>query len=283
MKRFNKIAIIGIGLIGGSIGLTAKKKQLAKKVVGICRRPESVIAAKEAGAVDEVTEDYDKGLEDVDLAIIATPVGKIVDIAKEIKKHAKKEIIVTDVGSTKELIVKEVEKITRDSNIKFVGAHPMAGSEKSGVKFASDNLFSNSICILTPTNKTNKNAFETVEKFWISLGAKCEILSPDEHDKYISLISHLPHIAAIALIIEADEKGESLKYASTGFKDTTRIASSNPNLWQDIFITNKDALLRALKDYKCALEGIERSIENEKTENLIALLKRAKDVRDSLN
>ncbi|NQT22607.1 MAG: prephenate dehydrogenase [Candidatus Omnitrophica bacterium] len=280
MKRFNKIAIIGVGLIGGSIGLAIKNKRLAKTVVGICRRKVSAKAALKAKAVDIATLSYKKGLKNTDLVIIAAPVGRIVEIAEKVAKSSDGSLILTDVGSTKEKIVSHLER-SMPNHIEFVGAHPMAGSEKSGVSAASKNLFKNSICIITKTKKTDEKAFNEVKTFWKKLGTSCKILSPKDHDDFISFVSHLPHVAAIALTNAANPG--SLEFASTGFKDTTRIASSNPNLWHDIFIANKDALLRALSDYRAALEGIERSIKTGNTTALIDLLKRAKTIRDSLN
>jgi len=277
---FNKITVIGVGLIGGSIGLAVKRCALAKEIVGVVRRECSGKKALKYKAVDRTTLALEDGIRGADLIIIATPVGKIVDVAKDIIKHAKNEAILIDVGSTKGKVVKEIEKIA-PPNIKFVGTHPMAGSEKSGVEFATDKLFDNSICIITKTKKTNPEAFSAVTKFWARMGATCEVLAPDKHDSYISFISHLPHVAAVALTIAADSG--SLKYASTGFKDTTRVASSSPNLWKDIFESNKQALLGSLCEYRKALEGIERSIKKDGGASLIKHLEKAKKIRDQLN
>jgi len=282
MKRFNKIVIIGVGLIGGSIGLAVKRKKLAKTVVGICRRKVSAKAALKSRAVDVATLSYEKGLKDADLVIVATPVGKIVDAAKRITKFSKGKIIVTDVGSTKEKIVKETSRIL-PRHIKFIGAHPMAGSEKSGISNANKNLFVNSICILTKTPKTDKRALGIVKEFWQSLGASCRILSPAQHDYYIALISHLPHIVAASLAATVSFRPESLNYASTGFKDTTRIAASPANLWQDIFMTNRARILSSLAGFKKILAQIEHSIRVGDEKYLKNLLMKSKKVRDKLN
>ena len=166
------------------------------------------------------------------------------------------------------------------SNVKFVGAHPMAGSEKSGVESASDNLFEGSLCIITRTKTTDNKALDRLKKFWTLLGATCKELSPDKHDRYISFVSHLPHIAAIALTIVSD--AEALEYAATGFKNTTRIASSNPELWKDIFESNKKAVLESLYEYRKALESIENSIRENDAESLIGYLQKAKRIRDQI-
>ncbi len=282
MKRFNKIVIIGVGLIGGSIGLAVKQRKLAKTVLGICRRKVSAKAALKARAVDVATSSYEKGLKGADLIIVATPVGKIVDAVKRITKFSKKKVIVTDVGSTKEKIVKEASRIL-PRHIKFIGAHPMAGSEKSGIQNADKNLFVNSICILTKTSKTDKRALGIVKKFWQGLGASCRILSPAEHDYYISLISHLPHIVAASLAAAVSTEPKSLNYASTGFKDTTRIAASEPNLWQDIFMTNRIRILSSLAGFKKMLAQIEHSIRVGDGKYLKNVLMKSKKVRDKLN
>lgn len=279
MKKFNKIAIIGVGLVGGSIGLAVKKKGLAKEVIGIVRRESSGEKALKFKTVDKVTLNIKEGIGGAELVIIATPVGTIIDIAKEVIKNAKNDMFLTDVGSTKEIIVKEIEKIA-PSYIKFVGSHPMAGSEKSGVEYANGSLFDNAVCILTKTKNTDEKVFDAIKNFWEGLGCSLRVLSPRDHDNFIAFVSHLPHVAAVALTIAAHP--DSLEYASTGFKDTTRIASSNPDLWQDIFQSNKDALSRSLYDYRMTLEGIERAIKENDTKALMEFLKKAKDIRDSI-
>jgi len=279
MKKFNRIAIVGVGLIGGSLGLAIKKNKIAKKVVGICRRKVSLKAAVKSGACDIVTLNYKKGLKGADFVIIATPVGRIVNIAKKVIKHVKSNVILTDVGSTKEIIVNRIEKIV-PSHVKFVGSHPMAGSEKSGVKFAQHDLFKDSVCIVTKSKKTNKKALNTVKKFWKTIGTTSKVLSPANHDRYISFVSHLPHVAAIALTVAA-ESG-SLEYASTGFRDTTRIASSDPLLWQDIFMTNRKSIIKSISKYKKILREIEISIKGKNKKFLRSILKKSKDIRDRL-
>ena len=281
MKQFNKIVIIGVGLIGGSIGLAIKKLKLAKTVVGIARRESSARQAKRIGAVDSATLSYKKGLENADLVIIATPIGRIIDIVKNVIKAVPKDkrLLLTDVGSTKEFIVREIEKII-PKNIKFIGSHPMAGSEKSGVKSASGNLFDKSLCIITNTKNTDKEALKKIKHFWKAIGLRSRILAPSQHDKLISFISHLPHIVSCALTLSAIP--ESLEFASTGFKDMTRIAAADPGLWQDIFVTNKWALFEAIYEYKKALERIENSIKKKDLRLLYEMLNKAKRIRVSL-
>ena len=279
MARFNKIAIIGVGLIGGSIGLAVKKKKLAKQVVGICRRKISARSALRKKAVDKVTLDYKEGLKGADLVIIATPVGRVIDIAEKVIKNSEGNLILTDVGSTKEMIVKEIEKIV-PSRIRFIGSHPMAGSEKNGVSSADEDLFKNSVCVVTKTGKTDNEALNKVKRFWSDIGATCRVLSPAKHDYYISFISHVPHIVAMALASSVHP--DSLRYASTGFKDTTRVASSDPILWHDIFVSNAKSIKVALSRYKKILNEIEKNISGNKREALINILTRSKIIRDKL-
>lgn len=279
MKKYNKIAIIGVGLLGGSIGLAVKRRKLAREVVGICRREISLRRALARGACDRVTLNFRDGIKGADLVIIATPVGKIVDMARNVIRYSDGDMILTDVGSTKADVVGRINRmVTR--NIKFVGSHPMAGSEKSGVKFADGNLFKGSVCIVTKSPGTDKAALNMVMLFWKSLGAILRVLSPEEHDSYIAYISHLPHMAAAALVNSAGPK--SLEYSSTGFKDTTRIASSDPELWHDIFMTNRQAVSRAVSGYSKCLSDIAKSIESNNSGALLKLLKKAKKIRDAV-
>jgi len=275
--RFKKIAIIGVGLIGGSIGLAVRRKGLAGEVVGICRRKSSMRSALRMKVLDSATMSYREGLKNADFIIIATPVGRIIDIAKRVAEYSDTAAILTDVGSTKGCIVHKLEKITA-KKLYYVGSHPMAGSEKSGVAAADSALFNNSKCILAKTRSTNLAAMKKVKKFWEAIGAKCFVLSPEEHDRYIACVSHLPHIAASGITLAA--LPESIAYASTGFGDTTRIAASDPKLWQDIFVSNKKAVLKSLQEYKRVLATMEKSIRNENLKLLGKLLLKSRNIRE---
>ncbi|MFH1791240.1 MAG: prephenate dehydrogenase [Candidatus Omnitrophota bacterium] len=276
MGKFRKIAVIGVGMIGGSIGLAVKKRGMAREVCGICRREVSAWAARKSGAVDTVTMDFNVGLKGADLIIIAAPVGKIVDIAMKVAEYAGRGAIVTDVGSTKGEIVAAIER-AMPRHLKFVGGHPMAGSEKSGVSAADPGIFKNSLCILTKTARTDLRALKCVMKFWEGLGAMCPVLSPKLHDRYISFISHLPHVTASGLCAAVEPA--SLMYASTGFRDTTRIAASDPDLWSDIFLTNRRAVLSSIKKYMGVIGKIERTIRNRDRKGLRAILEKAGKTR----
>ena len=274
---FNRVTIVGLGLIGGSLGLAIKEKRLAKEIVGVSRRKSTIDQAVKNRIVGFATLDLKDGVKNSDLVIITTPVFKIVDIAKKIAPFLKKGAIVTDTGSTKKYIVENIAN-NRLKDIDFIGSHPIAGSEKSGIKYADKDLFKEAYCILTEAK--NKKSLNKVKKFWIALGMKVIVMSADAHDRLLSNISHLPHAVAVSLVNAATQSG--LNLAAGGFKDTTRIASGEPELWQDIFFTNRENLIRDIKILKKELSKIEQALKSNNSRNLLRLLKRAKSVRDFL-
>jgi len=277
--KFNQITIIGVGLIGGSIGLAAKKQKLAARIVGVTAHAESLNKALKHKAMDFGMLDLRRSVLGSDIVIIATPVDKIISTIKEIYPNLKKDCIVIDVASVKENIVAKAEKIVgRKAN--FVGTHPMAGSEQRGVDKADSNLFNGAPCIITKTGRTDRKALKTVKDFWKKLGSKIYELSPREHDKRVSNISHLPHIAASCLSLTAQPA--SLKFAATGFRDVTRIASSDPGLWASILMSNRGNTANDIKNYIKQLEKIRRVILGGKKSILRSALISAKKKRDRL-
>jgi prephenate dehydrogenase len=279
MKLFNRITIIGLGLIGGSIALAIKEKKLAKKVIGVSRRKITIDQAVKNKIIDSAALDIKDGVMDSDFVIIATPVFKIVDIAGQIAPFLKKGTIISDAGSTKRYITANIEKqIPKD--VYFVGSHPIAGSEKSGIKSADKNLFKDAYCIVTKTKHTDLSALNKIKKFWYSLGMKVIVMSPSRHDMLLSKISHLPHAVSVSLVNSAGSQGIDL--AAGGFKDTTRIASGAPELWKDIFLTNKENLIKDIGVLKKELFKIEAVLKSNDSRGLLNLLNRAKSLRDSL-
>lgn len=275
MKLFNKVAIVGTGLIGGSLALAIKKKQLANEVIGVSRHKRSLLFAKKKLAIDRGSQELGI-IRDADLIILATPVNTIIDLAPRISKIIGKDCTVIDVGSTKEQIVLSLEKIFPN----FVGVHPLAGSEKRGIKNAHPGIFRNSLCILTPTGKTNNKALSKIKRLWRSVGSRIVLLSPSVHDKILSFVSHLPHIVAFSLISVMPLK--FLKFASTGLKDTTRIASSDNELWADIFLSNKKEAIKAIEIFEKNLSRIKSAIAKNERDKLSLILKEAKKKRDRL-
>ncbi|MFA6141841.1 MAG: prephenate dehydrogenase [Candidatus Omnitrophota bacterium] len=281
MMQFKKVTIIGVGLIGGSIGLAIKKRVPAVEVTGVFRRPSTLRKALKYKAIDKGTMSLAEGVRDADLIVLAAPVHTIVATAREAIKHAKKGVVITDAGSTKAWIVGKIEKVlSGNSSIRFVGSHPMAGSEHAGVEFARKDLLDGAPCIVTKTANTNKRALERVIDFWKALGAKVIILSPSGHDRSVSLVSHLPHIVAFGLAGAVPSK--QLVYAAEGYKDTTRVASSDPELWADIFLTNRKEIAKACREFERYYKAILKSISGNDYRGTVRLLKAAKSNRDKL-
>ena len=277
---FNKVTIIGVGLIGGSIGMALKKKRLAKEVIGLCHRRSTINLALRRKAIDKGTLNLKAAIKDADLIILATPIKSIIKLAHQIIKQMNNKCILTDVGSSKFEVVNTIER-NLPNNIKFVPAHPLAGSEKKGVKFASSELFINSVCILTPTKKIDVRAMRIIRKLWQSLGAEVKILDPSEHDDIISFVSHLPHMLAFSLINSIPKK--YLKFVTRGLQDSTRIAASDPLVWRDICLTNSNQIVKTIKIFELNLSRIKRLVRQKKARAILKIFQDAKTKREVLS
>ncbi|MDD5686803.1 MAG: prephenate dehydrogenase [Elusimicrobia bacterium] len=281
------IAIIGVGLIGGSIGLAVKNSKLKiENIIGIGRNIDRLKLAKKLGAVDEVTTDIKNGVKNADIIFICLPVRLIADTVIKIIPFCKKGAIITDVGSVKAPIVEEVEKflsqsrypaipLSHNSAPVFIGGHPIAGSEKTSVKYASNKLFKNAVVVLTSTKKSNKKALNIIKGIWKAMKAKVEIISAERHDEISSLTSHLPHVLAFSLINIIDD----FRFTGGGLKDTTRIASSDPGIWADIIFNNRSNVIKAVKKYVNELSKIENA---KSKKELYDIFKKAKVKRDKV-
>lgn len=283
--HFNKIAIVGVGLIGGSIGMSVLGRNLAVQVIGIDTSEDIIQMAIDTEAIHQGTTDLAEGLKGADLVIVATPVGSSGDILKKILPYIKSGAIITDVGSTKSEIVSLAEKIIPD-NIHFVGGHPMAGSEQAGITGADRYLFENAIYILTPSEKTNQDALTKVKGLVTAMGARVIELDPREHDLMVAAVSHLPHIVAAAMVnavgnIQA-EKAQTMLLAAGGFRDTTRIASSHPIMWRDVCLTNKDMILKALQEFQRVLNEFEAELTGCEGDKLEKQFQRARELRNTI-
>ncbi len=282
---FRGVLIIGLGLIGGSIAVSLKNSGYRGKIYGFDLSPERVKKAVELQAVDKgFTALEDIPWEDIDLVIIATPVKRFEDVAKKIKPFLKKGSIVTDVGSVKGDLVEKLQKIL--TPIKFVGAHPIAGTEKEGVENAVVGLFKGKKLILTVDKEDEET--KKVKKFWTDLGSNVEVMDPHTHDFVFASVSHLPHAVAFALVdalIElSKETGIDLfLYPGAGFKDFTRIAASSPEVWKDIFLENKKNVLHTIDSFIKSMEKLRYFIEKEDEENLLKLLSESREKRLSLD
>lgn len=231
------LSILGVGLLGGSLGLAAKSNVTGVKIVGYGHRPSTLSEAKAAGAIDRATDSVRDAVIGADLIVLCTPVGLFEGLLSEIAAAASPGAIVTDVGSTKRSVVASAERIL-PRGVRFVGSHPMAGSEKRGIRYAAADLFEGALCITTPTPATDPTALAEVETFWRSVGMQTTRMSPEEHDRRLADISHLPHALAAALVAIQDD--ESLALAGNGFRDVTRIAAGDGGLWRDILMDNRD-------------------------------------------
>jgi prephenate dehydrogenase len=275
MIIFKKIAIVGVGLIGGSIGLAIRTRRLSLKVIGIGRRKASLDRAIQKSAIDKATLEMEEGIKDADLVIIATPVNTVREKILEAAGYAKPGSVIIDVNSTKQNIVGISQKLPE--GVYFIGTHPMAGSEKSGILSSSPELFDNTICIITPTAGTDKKVLEKIRMFWESLGARVCFMSPKAHDVMVAKASHLPHILAYALCNTLSEK--ELNVTGSGFKDVTRIAKSSPQMWEEIFIGNKSSVLKAIALFEKNLDILKYDIAKNKRLSLRRRLKNAMEKR----
>jgi len=256
---------MGVGLLGGSIGLALRNASPKTHIVGYGHRLESLKKASEINAIDAIETDAKKSVAGSDLVILCTPVGTFADLLAQIAPNLARGVIVTDVGSTKRSIVRMAEA-TLPATAKFIASHPLAGSEKRGVEFSRADLFADQLCILTPTKKTDAAALKRIESFWRSLGMRIASLTPEDHDRLLADVSHLPHLLAAALIAMQDDKG--LDLCGKGFLDATRIAGGDGGLWRDIFIDNADNLKAAVGRLKKQLDTVEKMLDHKSVEAL---------------
>ena len=276
---FKTVAVIGTGVLGGSIGLAVKAADERITVIGIGRRKSTLERAIKAEAIDDMTLDTAKGVSQADIVILATPISAYEKHLLDMRDALPRNAVVTDVGSTKAIVVKLAQNILGKDG-PFVGSHPMAGSERRGVEFARADLFKGATCIVTPTQHTKASCLKKVVKFWKMLGANVVRLSPQEHDKAVAYVSHLPHILA-ALII-ACQNNKHIKLAGKGFIDTTRVASGSPDMWREIILTNRKAILSAIDQADEQLMYLRDLIEAGDGEAIEQYLARAKARRDAL-
>ena len=276
---FSNLSILGVGLLGGSIGLGLRASANPCKIVGYGYRRETLEQAQAFGAIDRWTLDLREAVADADLVILCTPVGLFETMLKQLAPVLKPGTLVTDVGSTKRTVVRLARDLLPEAN-PFVGSHPMAGSEKRGVEYARADLFHNALCILTPTAGSPRSAVTGLEIFWRSLGMRIVRLSPEEHDAAVSDISHLPHLLAAALV--SMQSRSAMPLAGKGFIDTTRIASGDARLWRDILLDNRDNVLTSLTRLQNEIATLKKLFTPTKGEALTAWLASAAQRRDDL-
>lgn len=279
MKQLNTVAIVGVGLIGGSIGMALRQRNLAKSVVGIDRQQVILRVARRVGAITHTTIDLNKGVAEADLVVVCTPAGRIVEHVRQAAQHCPERTLLTDVGSAKRVIVEALDNgLAR--GCRFLGGHPLAGSEKTGANNASADLFDGRVAVLTPTKNTRAEDFDLLEEFWQALGAVVVQMPPEEHDQALALTSHLPHAAAAALALAVPEK--YFRLSGRGLPETTRLAASDPELWRQILTLNRDNVLTALEQYGARLAALHAALRDGNEDELTRFLTLAKKNRDAL-
>ncbi|HMP81450.1 MAG TPA: prephenate dehydrogenase/arogenate dehydrogenase family protein [Verrucomicrobiota bacterium] len=281
--RWNKITLVGVGLLGGSIGLAARRRKLAREVAGYVRRAASVKDCERAGAMDYATTDLFAAVSNADLVVLCTPLSQMRSLVERMLPALKRGAIVTDVGSVKASVVAELESLVAKAGAHFVGSHPMAGAEKTGVLSARADLFECALCVVTPTRKTNTAAMRNVEQFWKSVGCRLLRLSPKTHDALVGQASHLPHVVAAALastVLNPRKPKAQAALCANGFRDTTRIASGSPEMWRDIALANRKELRASLDEFVRELQRVQAMLRRGDAADISRFFETARQRRD---
>ncbi len=284
--RFERISLIGIGLIGSSIARDVKALGLAGEVVISTRSTETLKRAEELGLGDRYTTSAGDAVDGADLVIVSVPVGASEAVARQISSHLRAGAIVTDVGSTKASVIAQMAPHMPE-NVHFIPGHPLAGTEKSGPDAGFEGLFRDRWCIFTPLPDTDVAALDRLKAFWTALGSRIDEMDPQHHDKVLAIVSHLPHIIAYNIVGTADDletvtESEVIKYSASGFRDFTRLAASDPTMWRDVCLHNKDAILEMLARFSEDLAYLQRAIRWGEGDKLFELFSRTRDIRRSI-
>jgi prephenate dehydrogenase len=279
---FNRITILGVGLLGASFALAMKKNGLCSTITGYGRNRGNLQRAKERNIIDSFEEDPAAACRDSDLIMLSAPVGSFLGLAKTIGPALKKGAVLTDVGSVKGSLVREIEKMmTRD--VHYIGGHPIAGSDRSGIDSANAELFKNARCVITPTENSDPSALDKIQNLWMALGSEIVILNPEEHDRIYASVSHLPHLIAYAMVNTVAEMDRAyLDFSGKGFMDSTRIACSSEELWNDIFLLNRDNLLEVLAVFQKNLDMLDQYLKAGDADSLKAEFRKARTLRENI-
>ncbi len=280
---FNKVCIIGLGLIGSSLARIIKAKGLASEISAIDINPKVCEKGLELGIVDKATTSFSKGVEGADLIILCSPVGTMSVVAKAISNYVKPGAIITDVGSVKGSVVRDLSENLPDT-VEIVPGHPIAGTEHSGPESGFVELFEGRWCILTPLPETDLRAVDKVSALWDACGAKIEIMDHKRHDLILGITSHLPHLIAYSIVdtandLEDDTKSEVIKFSASGFRGFTRIAASDPVMWRDVFMNNQDAVLEILQRFTEDLSVLQKAIRKGDGDYLYNVFTRTRAIR----
>lgn len=283
-RKFKKVCIVGVGLIGGSIGLALKSRGLATQVVGVGRTRTNLLVAKKRGLIDQLTSDLADAVTDAELILLCGPVQAIQQHLPLIAKQAHPKALVMDAGSTKQAIVAQAQLFFRDKPL-FVGAHPMAGTEQSGAGAAVSGLFNGRLCILTPTQTTPDQLTKRAVRFWKILGCRVALMDAVEHDALMARVSHLPQMVAYALmaaVVRGQDFQDIVRFSGSGLRDTTRLASSPSEMWRDICLSNRSALLKGLGEHVDQVRTIIKLIEQRSGGGLSRYFKKVAKIRKKL-
>ena len=280
-RQFDTLAVVGLGLIGGSFAMDVRRLGLAKRILGYDNNPEYIAEISSRNLVDYLAEAPDAKLAEAQLVMLAVPVKAFADVLSNIRPHLSASVILTDTGSVKSPLL-QMMRAQEYAGISFVGAHPIAGSENYGPHAARENLFAGKRCILTPETDTDRDIVRTVCEMWESIGSMVSEMDAEDHDQMFASVSHLPHLLAYASIqaIADSSTPEALSHSGAGLKDFSRIASSSPEMWADIFLENQENLLPRMNTFKDAMNELEDAIMRNDKEKLIELLALAKTERD---
>jgi prephenate dehydrogenase len=278
--KIDTLAIVGVGLIGGSIGLAARQRGLARRILGVGHRQASMDRALARGAVDEIFFDHLEAVPKADVAVFCTPIDLIAEQILSAAPACKPGILLTDAGSTKAALVRNIQG-RLPPHVHFVGSHPLAGSEKRGPEHADANLFEGRLTVVAKTSETDSVALDGTIQFWRSLGSRVMVMDPEAHDRSLALTSHMPHLVASALVSILTPELAAL--TATGFRDTTRIAAGDPALWTGILLQNRESLLAGLDLLGVSLAQFRRALETSDRPTLDRLLAQAKTIRDALD
>ena len=278
-----QLAIVGIGLLGGSVAKGARAGGLARRIIGVGRASERLRPALDDGTLDAAVTDLDAAVREADFIVLAAPVLAIEGLLERVWRAAPDGALITDVGSTKRNIVRAADRLAARRPLAFVGSHPLAGSEQAGYRVARADLFRGATVVVTPTEATELAALKKTTEFWEALGARVTSLDPETHDRTVAAISHLPHLIACALVDGAGRvEPAALELAARGFRDTTRIAAGDPDMWTEIFLANRDALSASVEAFREALADLQRVIDAGGVDALRAELARIKATREQL-
>jgi len=279
----NQLCIIGVGLIGGSLARALRKAGFCQEIIGAGRSADSLGKAVSLGVIDRFETDLAKAVADADMIVLAMPVGATRSVLEAIKDTVKSNAILTDVGSTKASVVNDVKAVLGNVCSRFVPGHPIAGTEKSGVEASFAELFKDRRVILTPLAETDNKNTDLVRAMWESTGAEVSEMSVEHHDDVLAATSHLPHLLAFSLVdtlAQMDEQTEIFKFAAGGFRDFTRIASSDPVMWHDICLANHDAIIKMLDRFTNDLGELKNALNSSDSKKILEIFKRAREARD---